>query len=163
MKNMSLAVALIFLLLAVPLQAQTMTAAQKADIEKAIKDKVTQMYSALDTLSPEAFVALWSHDKIIGALGPTGLETSFEAFAKNIQGYRDASKSRTTESVDVQGVKVVSPEMAIAFSKTSFKAELKNGNINYINMGNTTIWVKDSGEWKLAFFSGPAAAKPAPK
>jgi hypothetical protein len=101
----------------------------------------------------------WSRDKIIGALGPTGLETSFEAMAKSIQGYRDASKSRTTESVGVMTVQVVSPEMAIAFSKTTFKAELNNGNINYINMGNTTIWVKDSGEWKLAFFSAIAAAK----
>lgn len=160
MKSMQLAVGLILLFLAVPVQAQTMTAAQKADIEKAVKEKVTQLYSVLDTLSPEAYVKLWSQDKIIGALGATGLEKSFEAMAKGIQGYRDASKSRTTESVDILAVQVVSPEMAIAFSKTTFKAELNNGNINYIIMGNTTIWVKESEAWKLAFFAGTAAAKP---
>ena len=157
MKGWHLTVGLILLFLAVPVQAQT--AAAKADIEKAVKAKVTQLYGVLDTLNPEPYVKLWSRDKIIGALGPKGLETSFDVMAKDIQGYRDASKSRKTESVDIIGVRVVSSEMAIAFSKTTFKAEVNNGNIYNINMGNTTIWVKDSGEWKLAFFAGATAAK----
>jgi len=159
MKSMYLAVGLILLFLAMPVQSQTLTSAQKADIEKAVKAKVTQLYSVLDTLSPEAYVKLWSRDKIIGALGATGLETNFEALAKGIQYYTDNFKWRKTESAETIAVRVVSPEMAIAFSKTTFGAQNKSGNVNNLNMGNSTIWVKEAGEWKMAFMSGMAAAK----
>jgi hypothetical protein len=156
MKSIVVAVGLILLFLAVPVQAQTMTASQKADIEKTIKAKVNEMYNALDTLSPEVNVKIWSKDKIIGALGATGLETSLEAMAKSTQVYRDNFQWRKTDSFEVQAVLVVSSEMAIAFSKSTFKAQPKNSNnINSLTMGSTTIWVKESEEWKLAFMGGP--------
>jgi hypothetical protein len=152
MKSMHLAVGLILLFIAVPVQSQTMTADQKANIEKEIKEQVTHLYDVIDTLSPEKFVRLWSRDKIIGSLEVTGLESSFEVMEKNLRSRYDPAKSHTTNSVNVMEVHVLSPEMAIAFSTTSFRVELKNGNVVNPNMGNATIWVKESGEWKLAFF-----------
>jgi hypothetical protein len=42
MKSIAIAVALMLLIVAVPIQAQTLTDAQKADIEKAVKSQVAQ-------------------------------------------------------------------------------------------------------------------------
>ena len=159
MKSKHLAFGLLLLLLAVSVHAQTINPAQKADIENAVKAKVTQLYGVLDTLSPEAYVKLWSRDKIIGGLGATGLETSFEVMAKGIQYYADNFKSRKTESADPTTVHIVSPEMAIAFGKSTFSAQNKAGNVYNLNMGSTTIWVKETGDWKLAFMAAMIAQK----
>jgi len=144
---------LILFFIAVPVQSQTMTEAQKAEIVKAVRESVTHLYSVIDTLSPEKFVKLWSRDKIIGSLEVTGLESSFEVMEKNLRSRYEPAKSHTTNSVNVMEIHVISPEMAISFSTTNFRVELKNGNVVNPNMGTTTIWVKESGEWKLALFS----------
>jgi|WetSurMetagenome_2_1015567.scaffolds.fasta_scaffold42197_3 hypothetical protein len=150
MKSIPLAIGLMLLFCAVPVQAQTVTGAQKAEIEKAVKEKVAQMYDSLDALNAESYVRLWSQDKIMGSLSPTGLEKNLETMKKAIQGYTENAKSRKTESLATT-VHALSPEMALAFSNTTFRAEGKNENSGRFYMANTTIWVKDSGGWKLAF------------
>ena len=152
MKSMHLIVGsilLILLFLAVPAQAQTMTAAQKADIENAVKDKVTQLYASFDSLKAETYVKLWSRNKIMGALTPTGLVTTPDALSKLYKTDVSNQKSHKNEIVDIK-VQVLSPEMAFGFGKTTLRIERTNGNIENYNVGDISIWVKESGEWKLA-------------
>jgi len=152
MKSMHLAVGsilLILLLLPVPAQAQTMTAAQKADIEQAVKAKIKQMYAAFDSLNAETCVKLWSRDMIMGALTPTGLATTPEALSKLYKTEASNKKSNTNAIVDIK-VQIPSPEMVFGFGKTTLRIERTNGNIENYNVADISIWVKESGDWKLA-------------
>jgi hypothetical protein len=158
MKSMAFAVALMLLIFAFPVQAQTMTAAQKAEIEKAVKNQITQMLVVWDTLNLEASMQFWSRDKIIGELRPTGLVTNLDTMLAT---WKKDSANRKTQKIDIQDAKlqIISPDMVIATSIGYLRIELKNGNINNYNYANTTIWVKESGGWKMAFLAEKTAAR----
>jgi ketosteroid isomerase-like protein len=158
MKAIAFAVGLMLLFFAIPVQAQTMTAAQKADIEKAVKAKVTQLYGIWDSMNAEAYVQLWSRDKIIGELSATGLQTNFETMLNNFKTNFANQTSRKNNILDIR-VDVLSPEMALAFSKSGLRIETKSGNIANYNYADITIWVKESGEWKLAHWAYASATK----
>jgi hypothetical protein len=146
MRTMHLAIGLMLLFLVNPVQAQTMAAAQKTDIEKEVKAAVKQFYDVYDLVDPEAYVKQWSQDNIIGELRATGLETNPVALKKGIQVYVGLAK-RKTETLD-STVHILSPEMALVFATTTFTAGVR------FNLAHTMIWVKESGAWKLAFLAG---------
>jgi hypothetical protein len=146
MKSIVVAVGWILLFLAVPVLSQTMKAAQKADIEKEVKDAVKQFYDVMDLVDPDAYVKQWSRDNIIGELRATGLEANPEAMRKGIEIYVGKAK-RKTDTLD-STVHILSPEKALVFSTTTFTAGMR------FNLAHTMIWVKESGKWKLAFLGG---------
>lgn len=158
MRGMANAIGLTLLLIAVPLQAQTMTDAQKAEIEKAVKDQVTQRYAASDSLSAESVIQFWSRDKILGTLSPTGLNSDLESILK---GVRSTFATLKVQKSELLGIKVflISPEMAVAFTKGTGRFEYKNGNITSSNWANTSIWVKEAGGWKMIHSAGTAATR----
>jgi ketosteroid isomerase-like protein len=158
MKSMHLAVGLILLLLAVPVQAQTMTAVQKADIEKAVKDKVKQLYSTFDSMNAEAYVQMWSRDKIIGEMRPTGLEKNPDNMLKLFKNDYANQKSHKNDILDIK-VNILSPDTVLAFGKTSLRIELTNGNIQNYNFADMSIWAKESEGWKLTHFVYAGEAK----
>ena len=129
MKIMVIAFGIILLFLAIPVQSQTLTDAQKAEIEKVVKNQITKLFAAWDSMNAEAYVQLWSRDKIMGELRPTGLESSFETMLKTQKTNFARETAHKNEILDIK-VHVISPEMALAFSKSTVRIELKNGNIN---------------------------------
>jgi hypothetical protein len=157
MKIIVIAACMMVLFFPVPLQAQTVTAAQKADIEKAVTEQVTQLYAAFDRLDAEAANQFWSRDKIIGSLTPTGLNSDLESMLK---GTKNTFANRTVQKSVITDMKVLmpSPEMSIAFVKGTNRIEYKNGNVSLSNWASTTIWVKEPGGWKLAHMAQVAAA-----
>ncbi len=158
MKSMACAVGLMLLLYAVPLQAQTLPDIQKTDIEKAVKNQITQWYAALDTLNAEASMQFWSRNQVIGSLSPTGTNSDLEVMLKNIKNGFASRKLQKSEIADIK-VLVLSAEMAVAFTKGTNRIEMRNGNISLNNWASTTILVKESGEWKIAHNAGTAATR----
>jgi hypothetical protein len=157
MKSIAITVGLILLFITVPIQAQTRKEADKAKIEKAVKDKVNQLYSALDTLNPEAYMKLWSRKKIMGEMTPTGLEEDFKTLLKKQQDNMANVATRKTEILNVK-IQLLPSEMALAFGNATTTQRMKGtgtgfgvlqGNIQNIDSGFMTIWVKESGVWKL--------------
>jgi ketosteroid isomerase-like protein len=154
----NLAVLLILFLLTVPVQAQKMTEAQNTDMEQSVKAKVKQLYDAFDSMKVENYVQLWSRDKSIGVLTPTGLVATPEALSKLYQSDYANQKSHKNENIDIK-VQIFSPEMAFAFGKTTVRIERTSGNIENYNVADVSIWFKEIGDWKLAYFSFAAGPR----
>lgn len=157
MKTLAFALALMLLIITVPLQAQTVTDAQKAEIEKAVKGQITQYYGALDTLSAEASTQFWSRDKILGSLTATGLNSDLDSVLK---GLKNTFSNRKAQKSDISDIKVIvpSPDTAIAIAKGTYRIEYRNGNISNGNWASTTIWVKEPAGWKMAHIVQNSAA-----
>ena len=62
MKRIALAVGLLLLFLALPVQAQTLTAAQKAEIEKTLTDATKELVAAVSQLNVAPFEKYVSAD-----------------------------------------------------------------------------------------------------
>jgi ketosteroid isomerase-like protein len=158
MKSIAFAVALMLLLFAVPVHSQTVTASQKAEIEKAVKEQMTKWYAAWDSLSAEAAKQVWSREKMIGSLRATGLLSDLEAISS---GYKTTMENRKSNKVEISEILVYpfSPETALGISRGVWRVELKNGNITNYNFADTMIWVKEPGGWKLVHEAQRTAAQ----
>ena len=158
MKGIALAVALMLFVFAVPIQAQALTDAQKADIEKAVKSQVAQYLSTYEKIDLDAAIKFWSRDKLIGAMGYGQHYTTIEAVA----GYfARGNKGRKEQKIDIQDVKVriLSPDTAVAQVSYNWKILAANGNVSNYVVALTEFWVQESSGWKLAFEAGTSAAK----
>jgi hypothetical protein len=158
MKSMALAVALILLIYAVPIQAQTMTAAQKAEIEKAVKEVVLQSYRIVETMDVDAAAKPWSRGNFIGQLTSGRFVTDFDTMVSNWKTSFANRKAHKWELQDV-AVRVFSPDTALATFSGSFRNELKNGNLSNYNYAGSMILVKESSGWKIAYLAETTAAK----
>lgn len=149
MRNIALAACLILLSLAVPVQGQTITIAQKADIEKAVKEQVIQYFRAIETMDMEAIFRYWSRENLIAQVTGGRTVTSVDTMMKN---WKTAFDNRQAHRFDIQNVmvRVFSPDAAVAVCTGLFRNELKNGNVSNFNYANTMIWIKESGMWKAA-------------
>ena len=157
MKSIAITVCLMLLLVAAPLQAQTLTDAQKADIEKAVKGHVAQYLGAFEKIDLDAAIKFWSRDKLIGANGYGQNYTTIDT----VMGFLvRMNKGKKEQKVDIKDVKVsiLSPDMAVAYVTCNWKNILANGNVTNYIVALTEIWVKDSNVWKLALESGSSAA-----
>jgi len=156
MKKIALAVGLMLLFFAVPIQAQTLTDVQKADIEKTLKSQVAQYLSTFEKIDLDAAIKFWSRDKLIGANGYgqnfTTIETVMDFFAR-------MNKGRKEQKVDIQDVKIriLSPDMAVSQVSCNWKIFAANGNVSNYVTALTEIWVKESNVWKVAFEVGSSA------
>jgi hypothetical protein len=157
MRNIALAACLILLLFAVPIQAQTLTAAQKADIETAVKSQVAKYLSTFEKIDLEAAIKFWSRDKLIGA---NGYGQNYTTIDDVMSLFVRMNKGRKEIKVDIKDVKIniLSPDMAVAYVTGNWRNILANGNVTNYIVGLTEIWVKESNVWKLALESGSSAA-----
>jgi hypothetical protein len=161
MKIVIITACLMLMLFAVPVQAQgqTVTAAQKAEIEKAVKEQMMKWYAAWDSLNPEAAKQVWSREKMIGSLRATGVLSDMEAI---LGGYKTTMENRKSNKVEVAEFVVYpfTPETALGISKGIWRVELKNGNIgNYDFAADSQVWVKEIGGWKLIHEAQRTAAQ----
>jgi ketosteroid isomerase-like protein len=109
-------------------------------------------------MNQEAAMQFWSRDRIMGELRAVGLVSNAETilnYWKNGAANRKAQKFEVSETK----VDVLSPEMALVFSKGLLRIELKNGNISNNDYANTTIWVKEPDGWKMAYLVEKSATR----
>jgi ketosteroid isomerase-like protein len=139
-------------------EAKAITAVQKAAVENAVKEKVKQLYASFDSMNVEAYEKLWSRDKIIGILTPTVLIKDFNIILTRFKTNFLTEKSHQNEILDIK-IQALSPEMAFAFGKTNIRIVRMNGNIMNYSSTDMTIWIKDSGEWKMTYFANSAEEK----
>ena len=157
MKIIVIAACLMLLFVVVPVQAQTLTDTQKAEIEKIVKEQITALCSTFDTLDVESAFKLWSRDKLIGEVTAGRIDTSIDAMIKR---WKSSNANVLRRKNDIQEIKVnvISPDVAFATSKNLVRVELKNGNVNNSNWVGTFLWVKESSGWKLAFYGQSSSA-----
>jgi ketosteroid isomerase-like protein len=134
------------------------TAAQKAEIEKAVKEVVLQSYRIVETMDVDAAAKLWSRENFIGTLTAGRFVTNFETMVSN---WRTSFANRKAHKWDLPDltVRVFSPDTALVICSGSFRNELKNGNIANYNYSGSMILVKESSGWKIAYLAETSAAR----
>jgi len=149
MRTIALAVGFMLLLFALPIQAQTITDTQKADIEKSLKDQTIQYLNTHTKMDTEALLKFWSRDKLIGINADGRCYTTTAAI---LQKLAIDFKGRKEEKLDVQEIKVhiLSSDTAITLASGKLRITAINGNVFNYMLAVTILWVKESGVWKIA-------------
>jgi hypothetical protein len=151
-------VAFMLLLAAIPVQAQTATAGQKADMEKAVKEQFLQYFRLIDAMDADTAYKMWTQERMIGKLGSGQLATSVEEMIKSA---KTAFANRKAHKFDFQNLttRVLSQDAVIVVGSGSFRNELKSGNIWNYNYLCTQVWVRQDNAWRLAYMAENSAAK----
>jgi len=158
MKRIVPVIGLMVLLFVVPLQAQVLTDAQKADIEKSVKDLVTQYFRAWERLDLDGAIKFWSRDKLIGQMASGRAVTTLEAVLESWKGSNKTHKEHKIDDPDVR-IRIISPDAVVAQFSASWKIVFTNGNVTTYNFIATELWVKESSGWKITFEAASSAAK----
>jgi ketosteroid isomerase-like protein len=150
--------ALVLLCSASSLHAQDPTAAQVADIERAVKEQVLQYYQTVDALDGNLHIRFWSREKIIGFASGGRLETSVDAMT---EGWRRMAGNRKASTFDCQSipVRVFSSDAAMAMCIGPLRIEMKDGTVNNYNFVGTSMWAKEAAGWKLIFVQETSATR----
>jgi hypothetical protein len=157
MRTIALAFCLTLFFASIPLQAQMFTAAQKAEIEKAINEQVAALCRTFDTADTEAFIKLWSRERLIGEVASGRLDPSLDSITNRSKNANATVIRRKNEIQDVK-IHLFLPDSVFVTCKTLGRNEFKNGNVSNFNWLGTMIWVRESSGWKLAFLGQSSAA-----
>ncbi len=156
MRNIALAACGLILLFSVPVQAQTVTSAQKAEIEKAVNELILQMLRSYETNDVEKFFQYFSREQFVGYIagGSIGsLEQMKQQWTKDWA----ARKAQNRVAKEVR-VRVLSPEAALAvWSGTGMNA-LKNGNVANFTSAGMALCTREPGGWKITSFGSGSTA-----
>jgi len=157
MKAMALLVGLMLLLFALPVQAQTVTDAQKAAIEKSLKAQLTQYLSTFEKIDLDAAMKFWSQGKLIGSNTNGQIFTTLEG----VKGaFATMNKGRKEQKCDIKDIKfrTLSPDMAMTLVSCNWKIVFANGNVGNYVVALTEIWVMEANVWKIVFEVGSSVA-----
>ena len=156
MKYFPFAVALMILLVAIPLQAQTVTAAQKAEIEKAVKEQVVLMWRTADTLDVEKYSQFYSREKFMGVLAAGHIAATLEEMKQVWKKNWDNRKEQKRDPGDVR-IHVLSADTAVAYWSSTLMIVLKSGDITNYRWAGTAIFTKESSGWKVTSLATASA------
>ncbi len=148
MKSIGIAFALMLLLVAVPLQAQTLTDAQKAEIEKTLianHKEVIEFVNRLDTAGYAKFLSASFQERAGGGNVSVRSRDSF------LKWLGDTWTQRTKQTVTPFNIKavVLSPDAAYTLYVGGIQITGKNGRQGGYGNAITYIWQKESGVWKI--------------
>jgi ketosteroid isomerase-like protein len=147
MKRMATAFALMLLFFVVPIQAQTLTAAQKAEIEKTLTDATKEIVASINQLSVAALEKYHSaefQERVTnGDIQATGKAASLKVSADNIS--QRISQKWEIDSIIVH---VLSPDSAYVVTVMGGYITYKNGRHGGYGDITTRIWRKEPGGWK---------------
>jgi ketosteroid isomerase-like protein len=158
MKHHFVWIGLMLLLLAIPVCAQTLTDAQKAEIQKVVKEQEVQFFRSLETMDVAAIERFWSRENSIGQVLSGRLTTSLEGMAEN---RKNAFAIRRAHKFDIQDVTVhvFSPDYAMAILKATQQIEYKNGDVGNYSYVASTVWVREGTGWKVALTADSSLVK----
>jgi ketosteroid isomerase-like protein len=147
MKRIALAVGLMLLFAAFPAQAQTVTAVQKAVIEKTLTDATKEIVASINQLSVAALEKYQSaefQERVTnGDIQATGKAASLKVSADNIS--QRISQKWEIDSIIVH---ILSPDLAYVVTVMGGYITYKNGRHGGYGDITTRIWRKESGGWK---------------
>jgi hypothetical protein len=145
------------LFFAVPVQAQTMTAAQKEEIEKTLKELTVQTLPLVERLDLEGFGKYWSRDKFIGYVFAGKQFTTFDSMIAEFKRVFETRKGHKMGTTDIQ-VRILSPEWALVWANGPWSVIRKDDTVaNYLG-SFYYIFVKEGGTWKIAFNTSNSAS-----
>ncbi len=148
MKNITGVVTLMLLLFAVPAQAQTLTDAQKAEIEKILTDATKEIVAAVNQLSAEGYAKYLSSDfqeRLGGGnINATGRDALLQYYESN-NSQRTSMKSER----DLIRVHVLSQDLAYVVDVGALSVTTKSGRHGGYGNAITRIWRKEPGGWKI--------------
>ncbi len=150
MKGIAIAFALTLLLIAVPVQGQTVTAAQKAETEKILTEATKEIVATVSNLSTDGWVKYASADfrERVGAGAISPAASGKEAYLKwaaNIH------SQRTTQILTTDLIKVdaISPDLAYVIWLGGVTTVAKSGRHGGAAVAWSMVWKKESDGWKV--------------
>jgi ketosteroid isomerase-like protein len=148
MKSIAIAVCLMLFLVAVPVQAQTMTDAQKAEIEKILIENHKELIAAVNRLDVAGYVKFIS-DSFQERVGSGNVSArSKDPFLKWVGDAWSQRASQTVSPFDIRAF-VLSPDSAYMLYVGGVQITSKNGRKGGYGNAVTYIWRKESGGWKV--------------
>ena len=138
------------------LQAQALTDAQKADIEKTVKEVVLKSIPLYERLDLEGLVKEWSRDKFIGYVFAGKEFTTFDSMKAEWKRIFDTRKGHKFEMTGIR-VRILGPAMALVWWNGPWSIIAKDDKIyNYLG-SMFFLYVKEGGTWKIAFSTSNSA------
>jgi ketosteroid isomerase-like protein len=145
--GISLAVCILF----VPLVAQQVTDAQKAEVEKILTEAHKEILVTLNQLKPDALSNYLSEDfqERVGAgnIGSSGKE----AIMKWLNAVTVQRKSSNYDQ-DYLKIFVLSPDSAYVVQVGGISYVNQNGRHGGLGLATTWIWRKEQSGWKIIHF-----------
>ncbi len=148
MKSMISAVGPILLLIAVPLQPQTLTDAQKAEIEKTLISNHKELIASVNRLDTAGYAKFLS-DSFQERVGAGNVAArAKDTFLKWIGNAWSQRASQTVTPFDIRAF-VLSPDSAYTLYVGGLQVTGKNGRQGGYGNAVTYIWRKELGGWKV--------------
>ena len=148
MKGIVLAVGLLLLFLAFPVQAQTLTDAQKAEIEKTLTEATKELTAATNQLSTDAlekYVSSGFYERLqSGNITATGKDSFLKLVANN-----NSQRASQKWEIDSIMVHVLSPDLAYVVSVGGGSTTYKSGRHGGYGNAITRIWRREPSGWKI--------------
>jgi len=148
MKGIVLAVGLLLLFLAFPVQAQTLTDAQKAEIEKTLTEATKELTAATNQLSTDAlekYVSSGFYERLMsGNITATGKDAFLKLVANN-----NSQRASQKWEIDSITVHVLSPDLAYVVSVGGGSTTYKSGRHGGYGNAITRIWRREPSGWKI--------------
>jgi hypothetical protein len=152
-KGVFLAIGMMLLFFALPLHAQTVTAAQKAEIEKTLSDATKEMSATINQLSTAGMTKYLSADfqEHIWSGGFSPSASGKDAYLKSMV---DTFSQRTSQKFDMDSLKVfvLAADSAYFVMTGGVTVTLKSGRHGGWGWAGTFIWWKEPSGWKIIHF-----------
>lgn len=148
MKRIAIAFALMLLIFVLPVQAQTVTAAQNAEIERTLTEATKELTTATNQLSTDAlekYVSSGFYERLqSGNITATGKDAFLKLAANN-------NSQRTSQKWEIDSitVHVLSPDLAYVVSVGGGSTTYKSGRHGGYGNAITRIWRREPSGWKV--------------
>jgi hypothetical protein len=148
MKSIVIAVCLMLLLVAVPLQAQTLTDAQKAEIEKILSENHKEIFSSVNQLSSAGYTKYLSESFQEKAGSGNIQAATKDGFLKWLDSIFGQRANQTISPHNIK-VFVLSPDSAYSLYIGGAQITVKNGRKGGYGNAMTFVWRKEPSGWKI--------------
>ena len=151
MRHMVIAVGLVLLFFAVPVQAQTLTDTQKAEIEKVLTENHKEIIASVNQLSSAGYAKYLSESFQEKAGSGNIQAVSKGPFLKWVDGIFAQRASQTVSPHSIK-VFVLSPDFAYSLYVAGVQITVKSGRKGGYGNAMTFVWRKEPGGWKIIHF-----------
>ncbi len=145
--------AALVLLTACAQKAQTLTEAERADIETAVQDSFDGLVDAVTTFDHDRYFSYFDTEKYT-SLNEDGTVThSFDEFRADYLAQMVAIKEYKALTFDRVKITVLDRNNAVLVNEYDADVVLTSGDAISAKGGGTQVWSKSTGAWKLVSVS----------
>ena len=140
---------ILFMELSCQQQPATLTAAQKAEIEKQLREQWNVYLKAANGLDFNKMVTLYSDNQFLGYFGDARYALiSCQAFRDSLQSWFNRRAQQKVESTLVT-IHVLKPDIALLLYIGHFTTVGKTGKQHQYECAETFVFIKENVEWKI--------------